>query len=87
MIDRIFPATSVSPAARVGAVARTANSKGPAAADAAPVGPAAKLVAAGPPVDLARIDRIKAKIRDGSYKPDPAGIAARMVDLDLSKAP
>ena len=44
------------------------------------------IVAAGPPVDAARVARIKAQIADGSYTVDPRRIADKMIELDLRPA-
>jgi negative regulator of flagellin synthesis FlgM len=42
--------------------------------------------AAAAPVDTAKVAALKAAIADGSYKVDPDGIAARMIELDLGIA-
>ena len=85
MINPLAPA-SPSPlkAGKVAGVARPAPTKASLNIETAraPM-PAADLAAAGPPVDRSRIDRIKAGIADGSYKPDMNMIARRMVDQDL----
>ena len=47
---------------------------------------AARALAASPPVDEARVMRLRAAIADGSYKADPEAIAAKMLALDLPGA-
>ena len=44
---------------------------------------AARGLAASPPVDAGKVERLRAAIADGSYTPDPAAIAAKMIALDL----
>jgi len=41
------------------------------------------IVAAGPPIDVDRVARIKAQIADGSYRIDPRRIADKMIEQDL----
>ena len=78
------PGSSPLKVGKVAAVARTAPVKASAKAEAAVAPtPAADLAAAGPPVDQSKVDRIKAGIANGSYKPDHDSIARRMVDQDL----
>jgi negative regulator of flagellin synthesis FlgM len=44
-----------------------------------------ELVAAGPPVDIAKVEAVRVAIRDGRYPVDPARIARRMLDLDIPR--
>jgi negative regulator of flagellin synthesis FlgM len=44
-----------------------------------------ELVSGGAPVDTARIEAIRAAIRDGRYPVDADRIAQRMFDLDLPR--
>ena len=44
---------------------------------------AARALAASPPVDEAKVVRLRAAIADGSYKPDADAIAGKMLALDL----
>ncbi len=46
----------------------------------------ADLVAAGPPVDSAKVAAIRAAIAEGRYPVDPFKIAERMIALDLAGA-
>ena len=39
-------------------------------------------MAASPPVDTARVEALRLAIGNGSYKPDPQAIAAKMVSLE-----
>lgn len=65
-----------SPVAQVGAAAERPGG--------APAGNAiADLVAAGPPVDSAKVAAIRAAIAEGRYPVDPLKIAERMIALDL----
>jgi len=43
----------------------------------------ADIVAAGPPVDSAKVAAIRAAILEGRYPVDPVKIAERMLDIDL----
>ncbi|QXQ05602.1 flagellar biosynthesis anti-sigma factor FlgM [Sphingosinicellaceae bacterium] len=47
---------------------------------------AARALAASPPVDGAKVVRLRAAIADGIYKPDPEAIAGKMIALDLPGA-
>jgi negative regulator of flagellin synthesis FlgM len=44
-----------------------------------------ELVSGGPPVDSARVEAVRAAIREGRYPVDPDRIAQRMLDLDLPR--
>ena len=61
----------------------------PAAQEAAPVvaaamaTPASRMAAQGAPIDIGRIQRVKAAIASGNYPVDPDKIAEKMLDLDL----
>ena len=46
---------------------------------------AARALAAEPPVDTSRVADLKARIADGSYRPDPQAIATKMIALDLPR--
>ncbi|HEX7874548.1 MAG TPA: flagellar biosynthesis anti-sigma factor FlgM [Sphingobium sp.] len=56
-----------------------------AAEGAAMTSPAARLAQDGAPIDVEKIQRIKAAISSGNYPVDADAIADRMVDLDLPK--
>ena len=49
----------------------------------AAVNPAKDLAAAGAPVDLARVQEIRAAIANGAYALEVKAIAAKMIALDL----
>ena len=66
-------------APRVAALPVAASDEG----ETAPVSTASGLAAAGAPVDLDKVARIRAGIADGSYKAEPKAIAARMIALDI----
>jgi negative regulator of flagellin synthesis FlgM len=53
------------------------------ATSAASASPSARMAAEGPPIDNARILKIKQAIADGNYPVDADKIAAKMLDLDL----
>ena len=44
---------------------------------------AARALASSPPVDLGKVERIRAAIAANAYPVDPQAIAAKMIDLDL----
>jgi negative regulator of flagellin synthesis FlgM len=44
-----------------------------------------ELVSGGAPVDSARVEAVRAAIREGRYPLDPDRIAQRMLDLDLPR--
>ena len=51
---------------------------------ASPAGGAvADIVSSGAPIDSAKVEAIRAAIRDGRYPVDPEKIAARMIEFDL----
>lgn len=47
--------------------------------------PAARLAQQGAPIDMEKINRIKAAIASGNYPVDADAIADRMVELDLPR--
>lgn len=49
----------------------------------AALGTSARIVAEGAPIELDRVAALRAAIRAGSYRPDPAAIADRMIAGDL----
>lgn len=49
----------------------------------APANPAKDMAAAGAPVDLARVQEIRAAIANGAYALEVKAIAAKMIALDL----
>ncbi|KAB7648235.1 flagellar biosynthesis anti-sigma factor FlgM [Polymorphobacter fuscus] len=55
---------------------------GPRPATKAPAGAVVRAMAASPPVDSARVEVLRNAIAAGTYKPDPAAIAARMIALE-----
>lgn len=44
-----------------------------------------EFVNSGPPVDIAKVDAVRAAIRDGRYPVEPGRIARHMLDLDLPR--
>lgn len=92
MINGIGPsATNRIDTARSGATQRAAA---PAKVDialrnsvAAPSLAADMVSAMGPPLDLKKIEEIRAAIAEGRYAIDPQAIADRMVDMDLPPKP
>jgi len=86
----INPLAPSGPVALVPAKADGIAASAPAPAATAVRGEAAKapstardIAAKGPPVDEARVARIRAAIASGSYRANPLAIAAAMVQLDL----
>ncbi len=85
MIDRIggsplvplrtAPASTTAPAKPVATVA--------AAAPASTLAATVRDLAAAPPVDTAKVDRVRSALALGTYAIDPAKIADRMIALDL----
>lgn len=63
-----------------GAIGRAGVARDP---TALPTTAAGRLAAEGPPIDTDRVAALRAAIRAGSYKPDPAAIADRMIASDL----
>lgn len=49
----------------------------------APANPAKDLAAAGPPVNMARVQEVRAAIANGAYALEVKAIAAKMIKLDL----
>ena len=45
--------------------------------------PAAELAAAGPPIDVDKVAKVRAMIANGSYNLDIQAIANRMVEIDI----
>jgi flagellar biosynthesis anti-sigma factor FlgM len=68
-----------------GATVSPIRADGPRAADGAVKSAVLELVAGGAPVDKARVDSIRAAIRDGRYPVDADRIAKRMLDFDLPR--
>jgi negative regulator of flagellin synthesis FlgM len=58
--------------------------QGPASSSLAQV---AKDLAASPPVDTAKVERLRAAIISGDYRADPAAIATKMMALESLPAP
>jgi negative regulator of flagellin synthesis FlgM len=56
------------------------------AASTASASPAARMAAEGAPVDMDRVNAIKAAIASGNYPVDASAIADRMIALDLPAA-
>jgi negative regulator of flagellin synthesis FlgM len=67
-----------------GAVAAPRN-PGPRTPESAVKSAVLELVSGGAPVDSARVEAIRAAIRDGRYPVDPERIARRMLDFDLPR--
>lgn len=85
MIERITPSHIAVPSV---ADARAPQTAAPVATDqarpAAPVaspltGEPRRMAAEGPPIDGARVERLRAALADGSYAVDPERIAAAMI--------
>ena len=74
--------------AKVGGTAKAAPAKAVSATSSSETSrvasPALTMAEAGPPVDAAKVARIKAGLADGSYKADPQAIARAMLVLDLA---
>jgi negative regulator of flagellin synthesis FlgM len=88
MIDGVFrgqPPRPPQPGAAGGA-APTAVTPPPAsttsAAETSGLSRIARDLAASPPVDSAKVDRLRAAIAAGTYRPDPDAIAAKMLALE-----
>jgi negative regulator of flagellin synthesis FlgM len=58
----------------------------PAVVQTAVANPAARVAQQGAPIDMDKINRIKAAIASGNYPVDADAIAERMVELDLPRA-
>ncbi len=69
------PAATTAPVANV-AKARTA-------ADLSPLATAVRDMAAAPPVDTAKVDRVKSAIALGTYQVQPGLIADKMIAADV----
>jgi negative regulator of flagellin synthesis FlgM len=67
------------PLGEAGAVAVASAVQGPASSSLAQV---AKDLAASPPVDTAKVERLRAAITSGAYRADPVAIATRMMALE-----
>ncbi|WP_129794326.1 flagellar biosynthesis anti-sigma factor FlgM [Sphingosinicella sp. CPCC 101087] len=68
----------------VGAAAPAAKTgHSPARGEAAGAGAAVADLAAGPPVDSAKVAAIRAAIAEGRYPVDPLKIAERMIEIDM----
>jgi len=61
------------------------GSTAPKAGDTALANPAAQLVAAGAPIDTAKVASLRQAIAEGRYPIDPQRIADAMIKLDLPK--
>lgn len=90
MVDAIGPTSAgriggVAGAQGVARVSRTGLVARGAASGQVP-NPAADLAAYGPPVDVAKVAELRKAIASGSYKPNPAAIADKMIALDLPPA-
>ena len=88
MINGIGPSTTGRiDTARSGAAQRTAApakvDNAPKASAAAPSLAADLVSAMGPPLDMKKIEAIRAAISEGRYAIDPQAIADKMVDTDL----
>lgn len=70
---RAAPATAAAPAASPRALSAQAGQR-------------VRDMAASPPVDVARVAALRLAIADGSYKPDPDAIAAKMIALEAGSA-
>jgi negative regulator of flagellin synthesis FlgM len=70
---------------REGSKARAASPAGSAVSggSSASATPAAQMAAQGAPVDMERVEAIKAAIASGNYPVDAERIAERMIALDL----
>ncbi len=87
MIDGIAnkgvgPRSTVT-SSRTSAPADPSSAKAPKSAESAK-SVLASLAQPTAPVDQARIDDLRSRIGDGSYKPDPAAIAKAMIERDVS---
>jgi negative regulator of flagellin synthesis FlgM len=85
MIDGLggrLPPIAARPAATMNPVAATAKVK-PAAPDISALATAVRDMASAPPVDTAKVDRVKNAIAAGSYRVAPDAIAERMIATDL----
>jgi negative regulator of flagellin synthesis FlgM len=85
MIDglggRLAP-IALRPAATTGPVAAT-NKIRPAAPDLSALATAVREMASAPPVDTAKVDRVKNAIALGTYQVSPNAIAERMIASDV----
>lgn len=70
------------PAATPAPIAASARFK-PADPDLSTLAAATRYAAAAPPIDSAKVDRIKKAIATGTYKLDPDAVAERMIATDL----
>ena len=68
-----------------GSAVPTLRSTGPRAADGAVKSAVLGLVSGGAPVDTAKVESVRAAIRDGRYPVDADRIARRMLDFDLPR--
>lgn len=78
----LSPARSARPAATIPAPVAGAPGVKP---DLSTLAAVARDLAAAPPVDGAKVDRIRQAIAAGGYAVDPAAIAAKMIALDLPR--
>lgn len=85
MIDGIGPTgTGRIETNRTGGAGRAAAAPLRTAGEApAPANPVADLVATGAPVDMAKVESVRAAIAEGRYTVDPKAIADKMLALDL----
>nr|WP_295659212.1 flagellar biosynthesis anti-sigma factor FlgM [Polymorphobacter sp.] len=79
-----LPPISARPVATTNPVAAAAQVKPP-APDISALATAVRDMASAPPVDTAKVDRVKSAIAAGSYKVVPDVIAERMITTDLPR--
>jgi negative regulator of flagellin synthesis FlgM len=68
-----------------GAVVGTPRSHGPRVSEGGVKSAVLELVSGGAPIDTAKVETIRAAIRDGRYPVDADRIAKRMLDFDLPR--
>lgn len=68
-----------------GSAVGAARGAGPRVADGAVKSEVLALVSGGAPVDSARVEAVRAAIREGRYPLDANRVALRMLDVDLPR--
>ena len=68
-----------------GATVSPLRGHGPRAAEGGVKSSVLELVSGRPPVDISKVEVVRAAIRDGRYPVDPDRIAARMLDFDFPR--
>lgn len=85
MIDRIggIPLAAVRTATSASTMAATPAAAVAVKPDLSTLAATTRDLAKAPPVDTAKVDRIKSALALGTYKIDPAAVAEKMIALDL----